>query len=182
MNRLKERERRLLAAALLVAVLAAAWLGIVTPILGGFAVRRAERAQLAAELERDQRLAHVFPRLRAEQVALGLNAGAYAFQTADPAAARSAGEARLATLVTAAGGKLHAVRDEATGAGQVRLRADAALTLHGLVDLLAALRSSRPFAAIEALTVSSGEAPAPQTPAPLEMRIDVVYAYAAPAR
>ncbi len=182
MSGLTERERRLLALGLLVAALAAAWLGIAAPIIGGFSTRRAERAQFTLELERDRRLAHVFPRLRAEQAALAQEAGAYAFQTADAATARSVGEARLAALVTASGGTLHAVRDEAADAGQVRLRADAALTLHGLVGLLAALRSSRPFAVIEALTVSSGEASAPQTPAPLEMRIDVVYAYAAPAR
>ena len=182
MNRLTERERRLLALGLLAIVLAAVYWGVVAPVLGGFSARRTERIQLAETLQRDQRLVTLFPNLRAEEAALARDAGAYAVRTADVATARNAGEARLAALVTAAGGTLHAVRDEAGQAGEIRLRADAALTLRGLVGLLAALRSSRPFVAIKALTVSSGDASATQAPAPLEVRIDVVYAYAAPAR
>ncbi len=180
MNRLNPRERKLVALGLLVLVLALAWLGIGAPLLQGFADRRAEREALTDRFRHDARLIADFPSLRARAAAQGRDAGAYAFPTGSAGVARSAAEARLAAAVTTAGGQLQAVRDQPARPGQVRLRVDAALTLPALDGLLRALQDSRPYPTLDAMVVASDGTATAQRLSPLEVRLDVIYAYAAP--
>lgn len=188
MTGLNPREQKLVAVGLAVLVLALAWLLVASPILQGFDARRSAREDMADTLRRDQRLVASFPRLRAERAALAADAPLYAFPTGDDGAARAAAEARVSAAVGAVGGALHAIRAQAARPGQVRLRAEAALTLPALVALLRRLQAERPYSAVEALNVAAdpaaalGGAPGAGRGAPLEARFDVVYAYAAPVR
>lgn len=177
MTRLTAREQKLIALGLLVVALALAWLVVAAPLLQGFEDRAARRQALTDTLRQDARLLRLFPAYRRAADAQAREAGDYAFPTSDPAAARSAAEARVAAMIASAGGVLHAVRDQPAGPGQVRLRAEAALTLPALVDLLHQLQDSRPYALVDGLNVSAAD-PATQPHSTLEARVDVAYAYA----
>ena len=64
MKTLSRRERRLIALALLAAMVGLAWLALVRPIASGFAERQARREQLAADHARNQRIVASIPQLR----------------------------------------------------------------------------------------------------------------------
>ena len=182
MSGLTERERKLVALGLLVLALALAWLSVAAPLIQGFQDRSAKREALVDTLRGDARLLRLFPASRRAAAAEAREAGDFAWPTGDAAVARSAAEAKLATAVGSAGGVLRSIRNQPASPGELRLRVEAALTLPALVGLLRQLQDSRPYAVVDALSVTTAD-PAASHPLPtLEVRVDVDYAYAAPPR
>jgi type II secretory pathway component PulM len=177
MKGLTEREQRLIALAILVGLIAAVWLGIVSPVAHGFAERRDERTAALDELARDARLVSAFRALRAEAAA-ERDGGPFVLRAPTLPAALQTARARIAAAVTAQGGTVQALRDQPASLQQVGVEADLRIGLAGLVEVVRRLENDRPVAAIQTLAISA--APAGADPAaPLTVRLDVSYAYAA---
>ena len=64
MSGLSDRERRLIAVLILVALIAFGWLAVLSPIISGFETRAAERERLALVQASNQRLIDNIARLR----------------------------------------------------------------------------------------------------------------------
>ncbi len=177
MNRLSAREQRLIALAILVGVIALAWIAVVSPIVRGFADRREARAIAVADIQRNARLISSFGAVRGEAAALRRALGVYALSAASPPAAIQAARERLARAVASQAGTLQALRNQPSPAELVRLQADMRITLAGLVGLLHQLEDGRPYAVVDALSVTTGDAAAGPL-APLEIRLEISYSYA----
>ena len=177
MSGLTERERRLIALAILVGLIAAAWLLVVSPVLAGFSTRREARAAAAEELTRDARLIADFGAVRGRLAALHQAGGVYAITAPSAAVAAEAARARVAAAVGAAGGLLQAVREQPAARG-LRLQADMRIGLADLIGLLRRLEQDRPCAAIEGLSIAAPEATGSDGAAPLEVRLELTYGYA----
>jgi hypothetical protein len=180
MNGLALRERRLIAVALLLALVAVAWLGIVRPVTGGFADRAEQRANLLDDYARNARVIRSYRRLRAEAQAQARSASAFEIAAASPAAAGEAARDRLGRDLAASGASVHAVREQTSSAGTVRLRADFQIGLAGLTTLLRAVHDQAPSGRVDGLSIAADAAAAPGRPSTLEVRLDVSFAYAAP--
>lgn len=178
MNGLTLRERRLVALAILVGLVAASWFAIAQPILNGFAERREARAAARDELGRNARLIADFGAARTRSAALPRIEAVYAIQAPSPAAAAQTARDRLARLVAAGSGTLQATRDQAAPPDLVRLQADLRIPYAGLAGLLRGLESDRPFAVVEALSIAAAEAPIAGAATPLQVRLEVSYGYA----
>ncbi len=66
MNPLNPREKRIVAIGILVAVIAIAWVGIISPLAEGFMARAAERHELLNIYARNQRVLEGIPVWRAQ--------------------------------------------------------------------------------------------------------------------
>ena len=176
MQSLSLRERRLIALAILLALIAGAYLVIVAPILGGFATRREARAAAQTSLVRDAGLIASLPRIRADATRVRATLPRYAILAASPATAAEAARERLTALVSSAGGVLEAVRQQSASPSALRYELNLRADLPKLVVLLRRLESEAPLAAIEGLAISTD--PGAQGAPPLRVRLDIVYACA----
>lgn len=153
MTAMTPRERRLVALALLAALLAVLWLGVVEPLAGGYLGRAEARERLLAEIAQDQRLAAGLGAARRQAEAQAREDGA--FRLVAPTRAL-AGEALKERLVAVAGdGKVKSVLllDPPAAAPEVRVRAAFALSLPQLVGALRRLADEAPYALVETLAV-----------------------------
>jgi hypothetical protein len=180
MNGLSLRERRLVALALLMAVVAAVWLGVVQPIAAGFAERAGERADAVDAYLRGLRTLRAYPRLKAQAQMQRATAGGWSYVAASPAAAADAARDRQGRLVAAGGGTMRAIRTETASGGTARLQADLQAPLPGLVQLLRALHDGAPPAVVETLSLAASDPAGGAHGAPLQARVDVAFPYAAP--
>ena len=178
MNGLALRERRLIAVALLLALMAVVWLGIVRPVIGGFADRAEQRATALDDYARNARVIRSYRRLRAEAQAQARSAPGLEIVALTPAAAAEAARDRLGRDLAACGASVHAVREQPATAGSVRLRADFQIALAGLTTLLRRVHDQAPPGAVDSLSIAATAAPG--RPSALEVRLDVSFAYAAP--
>ena len=177
MNGLALRERRLIAVALLLALVAVAWLGIVRPVIGGFADRAEQRATAMDDYARNARVIRSYRRLRAAQVQARSAPGVEIAALTAAAAAETARD-RLGRDLAACGASVHAVREQPATAGSVRLRADFQIALAGLTTLLRRVHDQAPPGVVDSLSIAA--AAAPGRPSALEVRLAVSFAYAAP--
>ncbi len=183
MNGLALRERRLIALALLLALVATAWLGIVRPLIAGFADRADQRAVALDDYARNARIIHSYRRLRAEALAQARSAPELEIIAVSPAMATEAARDRLGRDLAASGASVHAVREQASGAETVRLRADFQISLAGLNTLLRRVHDQAPSGVVDSLSVAADSLAANGAavrPSLLEVRLDVSFAYAAP--
>ncbi len=178
MNGLALRERRLIAIALLLALVAAVWLGAVHPVIGGFQGRADQRAAALDDYARNARVISSYRRLRAEASAQARSAPELEIIAVSAAAAAAAARDRLDRDLSASGASVHAVRGRPSDPGTVRLRADFQIPLAGLNNLLRRVHDQAPPGIVDSLSVAADGAAA--RPSVLEVRLDVSFAYAAP--
>ena len=180
MTGLSDRERRLIAVLILVAVIAFAWLAVLSPIIGGFQARAAERERLALVQASNQRLIDNIARLRRQAEAQKADRARFHIIAATPEAASEALKDRVSALLSAGGSEVRALQDIEAGEGRVELRIEARVGAGDLVTLLERLQNSEPLLIVTALSIAApGSDPAAQPPQAnqLDVRIDVAASY-----
>jgi general secretion pathway protein M len=155
---LSPRERRLIAVALLLMALVIVYYGVISPIVGGFADRAAQREALTASFARDERVIDQMPRLRRQAEAQRSQSGRFEIAAIGEAAANERLGYALSSAVTAVGGELRGIEFVAAAPKSARARLAARLTLPQLVRLLANIQNQPPLLVVESLTVAADEA------------------------
>jgi hypothetical protein len=171
------RERRLLALAILVAVVAFIWLAAVVPILNGFAARQDAREAAVATLRQNARAIPAYHDTQLKLAALRRAAPAWAVLAASPPTATELARARVSRDVADSGGVLEALRDQPGRPDLIQLQGDARIDLIGLQVLLRHLEEDHPAGVINALIVAAPDATAGQHASALQVRFDVSFSY-----
>lgn len=180
MTSLSDRERRLIAVLILVAVIAFAWLAVLSPIIGGFQARTAERERLALVQASNQRLIDNIARLRRQAEAQKADTARFHIIAPTPEAAAEQLKDRVSALLSAGGSEVRALQDIEAGEGRVELRIEARVGEGDLVSLLERLQNSEPLLIVTALSIAApGADPAAQSSQAnqLDVRIDVAASY-----
>lgn len=180
MTSLSDRERRLIAVLILVAVIAVGWLAVLSPIISGFQARAAERERLALVQASNQRLIDNIARLRRQAEAQKADSARFHIIAATPEAAAEQLKDRLSALLSAGGGEVRAMQDIEAGEGRVELRIEARVGEGALVALLERLRNAEPLLIVTALSIAApGADPAAQSSQTrqLDVRIDVAASH-----
>jgi ABC-type lipoprotein release transport system permease subunit len=181
MNRLSLRERRLVALALFIALVALVLTLVVMPIIDGFSARATTRAELLETYARDERAVVQIASTRRAAEAQRRDAGRFRIEGASAAVAADALKERIAAAVTATGGDLRGIDDTAAALGMIRVRTDARLTTGQLTALLAGLQRGEPLLLVEDLAIVATEAFQTGRSGPMDVRLEVSAAYPAPA-
>ena len=179
MTSLSERERRLIAILILIAVIAVAWLAILAPVIAGFETRAAERERLALVQASNQRLIDNVARLRRQAEAQQADKDRFHIIAPTPAAASEQLKDRIAALVGEAGGGVRALQDVEAVEGRIELRVEARLTDAQLVQLITRLQNAEPLLVVRALTVAVSAAPGSAAAATSSRNLDVRFDVAA---
>jgi type II secretory pathway component PulM len=180
MTGLSDRERRLVAVLILVAVIAFGWLAVLSPIIGGFQARAAERERLALVQASNQRLIDNIARLRRQAEAQKADSARFHVIAPTPEAAAEQLKERIAALVAAGGGEVRALADVEAGEGRIELRIEARLPEGQVAGLLERLQNASPLMIVTALTIAApGADPAAQASQSrqLDVRIDVAASH-----
>jgi type II secretory pathway component PulM len=180
MTSLSDRERRLVAILILVAVIAIAWLAVLSPIIAGFEARAAERERLALVQASNQRLIDNIARLRRQAEAQKADSARFHIIAPTPEAASEQLKDRIAALIASGDGEVRALADVEAGEGRIELRIEARLPEAQLASLLERLGNAEPLLIITALSVAaSGAEPAAQSSQSrqLDVRIDVAASH-----
>lgn len=167
------RERRLVAILILIAGIAAIWLGLISPLWNGFSSRAEERVLLQQQLVRNDRQIATIARLRrsAEQQKLSKEDYRTAGETASAATENL--KERLTTVIAAGGGDLRAVQDVSDRPGWARVWVEAKMTLPQLVGALTQIQNQTPYLAVNGVTVSADKALQSGTLDIMDVRIEV---------
>lgn len=174
---LTRRESKLVAVGILVALLAAIWLGAVQPIIHGFQSRSQERTRLIAEQERDERLIAASPLWQARRAALMSDALAYALPVRDTASAGQAATELVSNTIARTGGEVRDLHEQAGSDGLARVHADLRLNLTQLSMCIKLLEDQKPFAIVESLSIAADPAASAGRPATLDVGIDLAVPF-----
>lgn len=174
MRPLSARERRLVAVALLIGVVAVVWFLIVGPFVGGFFDRAAERRELIASHQRNQRTMASIPVWGKAAEAQRRHAGRFAIPAQSEQLAADAVKERLASLATDEGFQITAMQDlEAdTPTEEAKVRADLQISLTQLNESLRRLETEGPYV-VEYLSVSADRALATGRSSRLLVRLEI---------
>jgi general secretion pathway protein M len=175
MRQLSEREAKLVAIGILVAVIAIAWVGIISPIMGGFLERSEERTALLDTYARNQRVLAGIPVWRAQADAQKETEAKFAILAPSEALASQALKGRIGKIVADSGGSLLTVGDVQSDfqPGWVRVRADLQLTHMQLYKCLTRLGGEDPYVVVEYLSVAADRAFQTGHLEPMAVRIEV---------
>jgi hypothetical protein len=174
MRPLSARERRLVAIALLLAVVAVVWFLIVGPFVGGFFDRAAERRELIASHQRNQKTMASIPIWRKAAEAQRRHAERYAIPAQSEQLAVEALKEHLASLATNEGFQITAIQDldPDSPAEEAKVRVDLQITLTQLNESLRRLETEGPYV-VEYLSVSADRALATGRSSRLLVRLEV---------
>jgi len=174
MRPLSARERRLVAIALLLAAIAAVWFLVVSPFVGGFFDRAAERRELIASHQRNQRIMASIPMWRQAAETQRRHAERFAIAAQSEQLAVEALKEHLATLATDEGFQITAMQDldADTPTEEAKVRADLQITLTQLQESLRRLETEGPYV-VEYLSVSADRALATGRSSRLLVRLEV---------
>lgn len=181
MTSLSDRERRLVAILILIALIALGWLAIVSPILSGFETRAAERERLALVQASNERLINNVARLRRTAEAQRANRARFHLIAPTPEAASEQLKDRVSALIGEAGGEVRALQDVETAQGRIELRIEARVGGAQLARLLERLQNAEPLLIVRSLSVSAPGALGAEASAPssrnLDIRLDVAASH-----
>jgi len=175
MNALSARERRLIAIALLLALMAAVWLVVAQPLIAGFGARRAERESLLAAYQRNQRLIAAIPNLPVQAEAQKRTAAAFALAAPTQLQAQEMLRQRLGAALTATSGAPPTVQDAQADLppGWIGARADVQLTRRQLNESLRALENEEPYVVVDYVSINADQAFRSGRAGPLDVRIEL---------
>jgi general secretion pathway protein M len=158
MKPLSPRERRIVSLGILVILFAVVWLGLISPILGGFWERAEERHALQAQYDRDARTVASIPiwKHEAQQQQRSENRYAIVAATADQASHQL--QDRVAKSVGEVGGLVRSSVPAEPTASEVGTRIDLQLTNQQLNQLLKRLESEEPYVVVEYISVAADRA------------------------
>ena len=186
MRRLNPREKKLVAVGILIILVALAFALIVRPIVGGFNARAEERQRLLGTYQRDSRALGSLHVVGADLRVQRTTDGRYAVSAPSPAVASAFLRERVGRIVTQSGGTLKTTEDLQADArpGELRVRADAALTTAQLVQVVRRLETEEPYAVIDNLASAVGNDASSGREDPMAVRLEVSTRFrpAAPGR
>lgn len=180
MTQLSARERRLVAIAILVAMIALLLYVVILPIVDGFAERSQAREALLETFTRDERAVVQIASTRRAAEAQRRDSSRYRLPGTNAAAAADALKERLAAAITATGGDLRAIEDVAAAPGYIQVRSDARLTPGQLTQLLTGIQRGEPLLVIEDLAVTATEAFQTGRSGPMDVRLEISGSFPAP--
>ncbi|MDD3447122.1 MAG: type II secretion system protein GspM [Zavarzinia sp.] len=158
MKPMTARDSRVLALGLL-AGFAILILGlVVVPVVDGFLSRRAERADLEAEVEASARLLAGAAAWRARAEAQAADAPRFALDAEDAVTATSLFQAQVAEMLQEEGGELTALEQPSAAPDTIRLTIEAEMTLSQLYACLSRLEREASYALVETLAVRALDA------------------------
>jgi hypothetical protein len=174
---LSDRERRLVAVAILLALLALLVRGIIVPIVAGFDRRSQAREQLELDYARNARI--IASAGRITRIAERQKAELRAFILSAPTAAAAADtlQQRIEADIETVGGEFRSAEARPLADEQLRMRVDARLTLAQVTQVLAALQNRSPYVAIDGLTIAADSALVSSDAGPLDVRFDVTVPF-----
>ncbi len=174
MRPLTPRERRLVAVGLLVAAVALVYFVVISPLVGGFLDRNAERHRLIDDFKRDQRIMASIPMYRQAAEAQRRTMARFMLFAPSEQLAVEALKERMARLAVDEGFQITAMQDLEADAptGEARVRADMQLTLTQLNESLRRLETEGPYV-VEYLSVSADRALATGRSSRLVVRLEV---------
>lgn len=158
MSSLNQREQRLIAVLILLLLMASVWLALLTPLLDGYAARRAERVQLAATYQRNERLIAAMPLIRRQFEAQRIDRARFTLAATNRETGADLLRQRLQRAFEQSGASLSSVGGSPAPGRWVGASAEGAASLDQLVRLLAALHNQPPFLVITGLTVVADRA------------------------
>jgi hypothetical protein len=173
------RERRLIALALLLALLLLLVRGVILPIITGFDARAEERQALLQRHALDERAVVQMPSARRAAEAQRRDMARFRLAGATATLAADGLKERIGAAVVATGGEVRAIEDMAGTPGSIRVRLDSRLTTSQLAALLARLQNSPPLLVIENLTVAADQALQTGRAGPMDVRLEVSGSYPA---
>jgi hypothetical protein len=177
MSALTLRERRLVAVAILVGLVALVWLAIIAPIVEGFAAREAKRAELLRLQAQNERTIARIPALRRAAEALQRQQAGLIMPAPNGDAAGELLRERLGAAIETVGGELRASESGAGKAGWTRAVATGLLTPDQLVAVLDRLLRERPMLVIDAVTAIADRALVTGKPDAMDVRIEASAPY-----
>lgn len=155
---LSQRERRLLAIAILLALIALVWLALIAPLIDGFAERAERRDLLGAAYQRNDRLISSLPRLRRNAERQRTARTEFALPAANAAQASDLLKERLSIQFEEAGGQVLTVEEVPTRPGWAQARLQGSATLDQIIPLLGRLQNEPPYLVIESLSIVADKA------------------------
>ncbi|HEX3945493.1 MAG TPA: type II secretion system protein GspM [Rhizomicrobium sp.] len=175
MRPLAQRERRLIALGVLLALVAVVVLGVIVPVFGGMAARALERGDLVATYERNQRVLAGIPVWRAQAVEQKSTVAKFSITAPTQALAAEMLKQRINRMTNEEGGSVQTVSEIQgdTPDGWVKVRADLQLTMAQLYKSLARLESEAPYVVVGYLSVAADRAQKSGHAAPMDVRIEV---------
>lgn len=177
MTNLSERERRLVAILILIALITLGWIAVVSPILSGFEARAAERERLALVQASNQRLIDNVGLLRRQAEAQRADMARFHLIAATPEAASEQLKDRVSALIGEAGGEVRALQDTEAAEDRIALRIEARVGEAELPRLLQRLQNAEPLLVVRTFSVSTANAPGAAISAlssrNLDIRLDV---------
>ena len=179
MNALSDREQKLVAVALLMAVLAAIWLGAVSPWINGFEARRERRVTALTQLAQNARLIAGGPALRAALAVRRRSAADVAFVA--PSTAVGVDFARRRVLDAAQAASLHLSSLHSVAGPTQTLRLDA--EVHGdvtqLTRFIQILENGSPCASVDEIVINAANPEQSAPSALLEAHLAITYGFVA---
>ncbi len=175
MKPLSPRELRFVAFGILVALIAAIWLGIVEPLIDGFGERTETRQTLLETYARNLRVLAGIPLWQTQLEQQRQTAGMFAIAAPTEALAAEQLKSRLTRMASDVGGTLTSIQDIQDGVpnGFVRVRADMQMTLGQLYKSLGRLESEEPYVVVESLSVVADGAAKTGHLGPMDVRVEV---------
>lgn len=172
MKPLSARERRLAAIAILLAIVAGLWLGVVSPVIGGFLERGEERARLERDYARNARIIDSIRIWKHQALAQERDAGRYALSAPNATIAAQRLQQHVARIVGSVGGSIvRSGPQEPSVPGTARVGADLQLTLSQLYQVLKGIESGEPYVVVEFVSVGAERAFQTGHLAPLDVRL-----------
>lgn len=181
MTNLSDRERRLVAILILIALITLVWLAIVSPILAGFESRAAERERLALVQASNQRLIDNVALLRRQAEMQKADMARFHVIAPTPEAASEQLKDRVSALIGEADGEVRALQDVEAESGRIALRIEVRLGEAQLPRLLERLQNAEPLLVLRTLSVSApgslGADPSAPSSRNLDIRLDVTASH-----
>jgi len=178
MRPLSQRERRLIAVAILLAIVAVVWLGVVSPVLGGFLDRAGERERLESEYVRNARVIDSIRILKHQALAQARDAGRFGFAAPNATIASQLLQQHVARIVGQTGGTVvRSAAQEAMQPGTVRVGADLQLTMSQLYQVLKSIETGEPYVVVEYVSVGADRAGQSGHVAPMDVRLRLLASF-----
>ncbi|MGV3510859.1 MAG: type II secretion system protein GspM [Novosphingobium sp.] len=177
MRMMSQRERRLVAVGLLIAVISGVLNLLVLPLVTGFSERAAQRELLLEEYRQLDREIGYLPRLRRK--AHAQEAAQRQFIMSAPSAERAgtALEDRLRAGIEAVGGEYRTIDHAAINKNLIVARATARMSLSALTQLLERLENEKPYLSVSPVTLNADAALATHKSEPLDVKLEVTIPF-----
>jgi hypothetical protein len=179
MKPMTPRERRMVALGLLVAAVAAVYLLILQPLVGGFFDRAQQKADLRKTYADNQKLIAALPALRAAADAQRVSQPRFSLAAQSEVLAAEMLKARLQRIAADEGFTVRAIDDLQGDAppGAVKLRTDLTLTLTQFYETIRRLQNEDTYVVVDYTSISADRSYGANRLEPIDVRLELEAAW-----